>query len=882
MSLIRRITNLASRTRVQQEIDEELQAHLAMREQDNRAAGMSPREARREALLRFGNPHAIKERVTGEDAALGLDSFAADVNYALRQLRRSPGFAIIAILILALGIGASTAIFSTIKPILLDPLPYPESARIMMIWETSDAGGPVAVSFGTFRGLAQRSRAFKTMAVMKPWQPTLVTADRPQRFEGQRVSAGDFRTLGISPRLGRDFTDDDDSLHGPHNVILSDRQWRTSFAADPFIVGRQMKLDGDLYTIIGVMPPQFENVLEPSAELWAPLQYDPSLPVDGKEWGHHLRMIGRLQDGVTRTQAVSDLQLNLTTLARDYARGYDSTGGPPAGIIVNPLQSDLTSGVRPALMAVLGAVILVLLIACVNVTNLLLARGAQRQAEFSLRAALGASQVRIMRQMITESFILAGLGAVFGMAVALAGVRALVAPSPPDLPRLSAIGIHAPVFLFGLALTTLLGIVVGLVPALHAARKELHTGLRQGSQRTTATEQWTRRTLVIAEVSLAGVLLVGTGLLLRSMQHLFAVDPGFQSSNVLTMQIEASGHRYDRDQATLTFFNQALESVRHVPGVVSAGFTTQLPLSGESDVYGMEVEGKTNTTGDPALRYAVTPGYLETMQIPLRRGRLLNEHDDAGAPAAVLVSQSLADHEFPGLDPLGRRVRTGPDVGHEDRLWATVVGVVGNVTQRSLAIGDEDAFYVSTRQWAWADNTQSLVVRTRKNPAALAPSLRNAIWSVDKDQPIVRVATMDDLLTRSEAQRRFVLMLFEAFALLGLVLAATGIYGVLAGSVSERTREIGVRSALGASRASVLLLVVRQGMTLVAIGLLAGILAASTASTALASLLFGVTRFDPLTYAAVIALLLLVSAAACFIPARRAASVNPVDALRAE
>ena len=881
MSLSRRIANLFSRSRVEREIDDELRAHMEMRMKDNQVAGMSPEEARRDALLRFGNPSLMRERVAGADAALGLDSIWADLRFALRQLGRSPGFAWTSILILALGIGACTAIFSAVKPILLDPLPYPHAKQIMMIWEMRGTR-PLDVTFGTFHGVAERSDSFDAMAVMKPWQPTMVSTDGPERFEGQRVSAGFFRTLGVLPLLGRDFAASDDRFHGPNLVILSDGLWRRRFAGNRSIVGQQVRLDDNLYTVAGVMPRSFENVLATSAELWAPLQYDPSLPADGREWGHHLRMVGRLRKGVSREQASSELDGILHTLAQIYPKGYDSSGGAPDGMMVNELQSDLTQGVRPALLAVLGAVFLVLLIACVNVTNLLLARGAQRQGEFAMRAALGAAQRRLVRQLLTESLLLALLGAVFGMVVAVAGVHALVALSPPELPRVSAIGVDGTVFLFALSLTTLTGVVVGLVPALQASRKDLHTGMQRSSRRTAGGRQWTRRILVVSEVSLAAVLLVSTGLLLRSMQHLFAVDPGFDASHVLTMQVQESGHRFDSDEARVRFLTQALEQVRQVPGVISAGFTGQLPLSGDSDVYGTEFEGKDDHGGDPAFRYAVTPGYIETMHIPLRRGRLLDEHDEAGAPVAVLINESFANRKFPGQDPIGRRVRMGPDVGHADRPWATIVGVLGNVKQQSLAVGDEDAFYISTAQWAWADSAQSLVVRTRGDAAALAPALRDAIWSVDKDRPVVRVATMHNLLAASEAERHFVLMLFEAFALVGLVLAATGIYGVLAGSVSERTREIGVRSALGAPRGNILAMVIRQGMTLTVFGVLAGLSGAVVASHAIAALLFGVSRFDPVTYVGVAALLILVSGIACFVPARRAASVNPVEALRAE
>ncbi|HWA96642.1 MAG TPA: ABC transporter permease [Terracidiphilus sp.] len=882
MSLIRRIGNLFSRSKVEREIDDELRSHLEMRIEDNIAAGMSPEEGRRDALLRFGNPVLMKEKTAGADVALGMESIGADIRFAFRQLRRSPGFAWTSIFILALGIGASTAIFSVVKPILLDPLPYPNAGRITMLWEMQRSGKPMRVTFATFHGMNKRNRSFDAMAVMKPWQPTMIGTDRPERLEGQRVSADFFRTLGVAPLLGRDFDDSDDRFRGPNVVILSDRLWRDRFASDKTIVGQQVRLDGNPYTVIGVMPRSFEDVLAPSSEVWAPLQYDPSLPADGREWGHHLRMVGRLREGVSREQAAAELKLILHGLAQINAKGYDSTGGAPDGMAVDELQSDLTQGVRPALLAVLSAVMLVLLIACVNVTNLLLARGTQRRAEFAMRAALGAMHGRLVRQLLTESLVLALLGAAFGMGVAIAGVHTLVALSPQGLPRVSAMSVDGLAFLFALGITTLIGVAVGLVPALRASRKDLQTGMRQSSLKTTGERQWMQKILVVSEVSLAAVLLVSAGLLLRSMQHLFAVDPGFDASHLLTMQVQASGHRFKNDAAELRFFNQTLEQVRRVPGVVSAGLAAELPLSGDSDVYGVEFEGGNNPGGEPALRYAVTPGYIETMRIPLRRGRLLNEHDEHDASVAVLISEAFANRKFPGRDPIGQRVRVGLDVGHADKPWATIVGVVGNVKQQSLAMGDRDAFYVSTAHWAWIDDAQYVVVRTRGNAAALAPAVRDAIWSVDKDVPIVRVATMDNLLAASEAQRRFVLMLFGAFALVGLVLAATGIYGVLAGSVSERTREIGVRSALGASRGSILALVIREGMTLTVLGALIGLIGAVAATHAIAALLFGITRLDPLTYFGVTVLLIGVSVLACFIPARRAASVNPVEALRAE
>jgi len=549
------------------------------------------------------------------------------------------------------------------------------------------------------------------------------------------------------------------------------------------------------------------------------------------------------------------------------------------GLIVTSLQDEVTRGVRPALLAVLGAVMLVLAIACVNVTNLLLARGAQRRAEFAMRAALGAGRARLARQLLTESVLLAVIGGALGMVVAEAGVRALVALSPPGLPRVSAIRVDGTVFAFGIAITTLIGVLVGAIPALHASRDDLQAGLQHSSRHTAGGNQLTRRALVIAEVAIALVLLVSAGLLLRSLEQLFAVAVGFDSSRLLTMQVQVSGRQFDSNGARSRFFAEALDTVRRVPGVTAAAFTSQLPLSGDLDGYGVHFETQDDLKDrDGALRYAVTPGYLETMRIPLLRGRLLDAHDGEGAPRAALVNESFAKRRFPRRDPIGQRFRFGP----EDGPWFAIVGVVGDVKQTSLAMGDTDAVYLTTAQWHWTDNVMSLVVRARADAAALAPAVRDAIWSVDKDQPIVRVATMDSLLARSEADRQFALILFEAFGLVALVLAATGIYGVLSGSVAERTREIGVRSALGASRGDILALVVRQGMMLTALGVAIGLSGAVAASRALVTLLFGVSRLDPITYLGVSALLAGVSAIACWLPAWRAARIDPSITLRAE
>jgi len=799
------------------------------------------------------------------------DDVIQDIRFAVRMLRKKPGFTLIAVFTLALGIGATTAIFSAVNPILFEPLPYPNADRITVILELGSDGSRNAGTFGMYHGLAERNQSFDAMAVFKPWQPTLTGANQPERFEAQRVSASYFRVLGVSPALGRDFQVSDDRPDGPSVVILSNALWQRRFGSDRTIVGRQVTLDDNLYTIIGVMPGGLDNVLAPSADLWAPLQYDMSL---ASAWGHHLRTVGRLRPGVSVDQAMREVDaIAHDVLTEEHPESY----GRGVAFIAASLQDDVTRGVKPALLAVLGAVLLVLLIACVNVTNLLLARGAQRRGEFAVRAALGAGRTRIIRQLVTESLLLAALGGAVGMVAAGFGVRVLVALSPPGLPRVGAIGVDGPVFAFALGVTALIGLVVGLVPALHASRSDLHTGLQQSSLRTAGGQQWTRRVLVVAEVSLALVLMVSAGLLLRSLERLFAINPGFDASHLLTMQVQTSSHRFDKETND-RFFVQALEAVRQVPGVTGAAFTSQLPLSGDDDEYGARFEGDDPKAGYSVFRYAVSPGYLETIGIPLRRGRLLDEHDVAGAPLALLISESLANRKFPSQDAIGQRVHVGPP----NRPWFTIVGVVGDVKQASLAVSQSDAVYITPTQWYFADNTMSLLVRAHGNAAALAPAIRNAIWSVDKDQPIVRVATMDDLLAASAAERRFALILFETFGLVALVLAATGIYGVLSGSVTERAREIGVRLALGAQRRDVLALILRQGVKLTLSGVGLGLLAAWAVTRLLTTLLYSVSATDPLIFGGVAVLLTVVALIACYLPARRATKVDPLVALRQE
>src|SRR5438105_3108801 len=801
-----------------------------------------------------------------------MDSIIKDIRFAIRKLLQRPGFTLIAVLTLGLGIGATTAIFSAVNPVLFQPLPYPSANRIVTIWYTGADGSRIEQAFGTYRELAQRSRSFDAVAVTKSWQPHMTGRSEPERLVGQRVSAGYFRVLGVRPALGRDFDSNDDLLHGPNVVIISNELWLRRFAGDKTIVGHQVTLDDNVFDVIGVMPRDFENVMAPSAELWAPLQYDMSL---GTAWGHHLRMVGRLRTHLGLAQVRHELETIAKSPALEFPRAPWASAGK--GFIVNPLQDDVTAGVKPALLAVLGAVTLLLGIAIINVTNLLLARGTQRRGEFAVRAALGAARTRIIRQMLTESLLLALLGGAAGMLLAVLGVRALVALSPPGLPRVNAIAVNTTVLGFTLGITTLIGLIVGLIPAMYASRHDLQTSLQLNSRRTAASQSLARRGLVVMEVALALVLLVGAGLLMRSLQHLFAISPGFETAGMLTMQVQTTGGRLD--QATNDrFFAQALQAVRRTPGVAAAAFTSQLPLSGDDDEYGARFEGDDPNLGYNVFRYAVSPDYFETTGIPLRRGRLFNQHDNAETPPAVLISESLAKRKFGDRDPVSQRVHVGP----ADRPWYTVIGVVGDVKQVSLAVNQPDAVYIPTTQ-SWAvEGVQSLVVRARCDAAGLAPAIKQAIWSVDKDQPIVRIATMDTLLTASAGERRFALILFETFGLVALALAATGIYGVLAGSVAERTREIGLRLALVAQTSNVLHLIFRQGLILVLSGVGFGLLAAWALARLLTKLLFGVTATDPWAFGSVTVLLIVVALLACWLPARLPTKVDAPVALRYE
>ena len=873
------------------EIDEEVRDFFERARADLVRQGWSPAEAARAVRRELGDMSRASEDLREYGWENAAEATVVDLKYALRRLRQSPTFALVAVLTLALGVGASTAIFSAVSPILLEPLPYPNANRIVMLSDRTDDGAALDTTYGTFIELRARSNAFDELAVAQRWNPALSGSGEPEYLIGDRVSAAYFRVLGVAPAIGRDFVPEDQAIGGPPLVVVTDAFAKRRFGGARGALEQGIRLDGVLHTVIGVMPPGFATVLTPGADVWSALQFRSEAPFQSGEWGHQLRMVGRLRAGASVESAQQEMSFVASNPIEDFPR--PEWAALRNGLSLQSLQSSVTAGARGVLISVAGSVLLLLVLACANVTNLLLARGVTRRRELAVRAVLGAGRSRLVRQLLTEGLLLAAIGGAVGLGLAFVGVRVIVALAPADLPRIDAIRVDWWAFMFAFAVTAMIGIFVGLAPALRGARAgkpDLNVGARAAGSLPVV-----RNGLVVVEVALALVLLIGAGLLLRSVERLYAATPGFEGSNLLTMQVvatsygleqQADGYRRRSGAEVQALFESMLDAVRAVPGVVDAAFTTQLPLSGDRELWGVRFESDTN--GSPyrtggALRYGITPDYFRSMGIPLLEGRVLDAQDRPGAPEAIVLSESFAKRRFGDRSPIGQRLRIGPEISATDREWDVVVGVVGDVKQDSMeALTPPDAVYVATGQWMGVDLVQSLVVRTNGDPAAFHPAIRKAIASASSIPAITRVATMDELIAASEAERHFALTVFGMFAAAALVLAALGLYGVIAGRVAERTREIGLRSALGATPQKILALVLRQGLALAALGVAIGVAGAIAATQGLGSLLYEVTAVDPLTYGAVIVLMLAVAAAASWLPAARAARVDPTAALRAE
>lgn len=871
-TLSRGIADLWDRAPRDRDVADEVSHYREALEAEGLAQGMTASEARRYAQLELGGETQVRATVRSYGWERAVASLLADLRYAWRGLWASPVFSVVAVCTIGIGIGAATAIVSALRPVLFDTLPYPAAERVRAVVEWSSEGERIPGTYGMFREYAQRSRAFASFAVHAPWAPTLTGDGVPERLVGQRVSAGYLQTLGVLPAQGRDFRDDDDHPSAAPVVIISDGLWRRRFAADPAILTRTLRLNDESVPIIGVMPATFENVLVPDADVWTPLRYGLE---SGPAWGHHLGTIGRLRPDVSAAAAEAELN-RVGAQALEEIRPPTYRG--PLRLTATSLQEDLTRSLRPALWAVLAAVSVLLVLAVVNVTTLLLARAARRREEFALRRALGASRTRLLRQVLTESLLLSLLGAIVGVALASGAVAALVAASPRGLARVEAIAVDGPVLGFALVLTTVTSVAIGLLPALSVSGQE-NLLMNLGTARSTRGRHRVRTLLVGAQVALALVLLSGSGLLLRSMQRLIAIPPGFDASGVLTMQVQASPLRFTEPGAVDRYFDAVRAAVTQVPGVTAVALTSQLPMSGDHEAFGVTLASPPEVPPPERreiFRYAVSPGYFELLRIPLRGGRTLTERDRDGAPRSVVVNESFARRYFPDRPPIGERLW----IGGADGEPYTVVGVVGDVKQLSLDGETPDAVYTTPSQWRFDEMTMSLVVRGAGDVASLAGAVREAVWSVERDHPVTRVTTMAALVAETAAARRFVLLLFEVFALAAAALTMAGIYGMMAGLVSERTRELGLRAAVGASPGQIVGMVLAFGARLTAAGVVVGLTAALVMMRGLDAMLFGVSRLDPLTHGAVVLLVALMAVVASAVPAWRASRIDPAVALK--
>ena len=800
-----------------------------------------------------------------------MRTLALDLRYAVRLLTRTPGFTVVAVLTLALGVGANTAIFTVVNALLLRPLPYAHPDRLVMVWQDFRArGGPADewASPGNYVDWSREKSLFQAVAAIGGWRPTLTGGAEPEPIPGEQVTHEYFRVLGVTPALGRGFRAEDDVPNAARVAIVADSLWKRRFGGDPAVVGRVVTLSGEPHEIIGVLPPGFRPIVaSQTGEIWRPIRLNRANPNRGVII---YRVVGRLAPDLSLEQA----QSAATALARRLEAAYPDDN-EHVGFNLQALHDRVVGEIRPGLLALLGAVAFVLLIACANLANLLLARGSSRARELAVRLALGAARGRVVRQLLTESALLAGIGGLGGLLLGVWAVEGLVAIAPATAPRVGEIDLDARVFAFAAVVTATTGVIFGLAPALQASRaaaQSLKEGARGG---VSASGKALRRGLIVAEVALALILLTGGGLLVQTFLRLQAADLGFDSRNVLVGFVNPPRTSYDTSAKHVAFYDQVYERARALPGVQKAALVSVLPLGGDSDM-GFEIEAGPpvpSASRTPATWYRlVTASYFDTMGMAIVRGRGFEPRE---AAPSVIVNESLARQYFGGEAAVGRRVRFGGD-----SPWFTIIGIVADAKVR----GAREAPRIETfiPYWQFPEPGMNILMKTAGDPTRLIGPIKQAVSSLDANVPVQGIRTLDDIVGESIEQPRFFAMLTAAFALLALVLAAIGIYGVMAYVVSQRTTEIGVRMALGATPAEVFRLVIGDGLRLTGLGLLLGVVGSIFIGRWLAGLLFGVAPGDPLTLTATAVLLLVVAAAACFVPARRATHVDPMAALRSE
>jgi putative ABC transport system permease protein len=801
------------------------------------------------------------------------DEMFQDLRFGARMLRRHPGFTLIAALTLALGIGANTAIFSVVNAVVLRPLPFKDADRLVVIWESNPRNKENEVSAANFIDWREQQSVFDQIAALSYANVVMTGGDEPERLQAAVVTPSFFSALGTQPGLGRAFLPEEGVPGAARAVILSHGLWRRRFAADPSIVGKQVTLSGANLTVVGVSPPDFQLQFPTNrqVDLWLPRVFSAQLSANREM--HFLYVLGRLKPGVSINQAQSGMDAVAERLARQYPN--TNTG---AGVKLVPMQEQIVGKVRRALLILFGAVGFVLLIASANVANLTLSRAAARASEMAIRSALGASRLRVIRQSLTESMLLACLGGALGLLLAYWGIHLLVAAGLPTIPRLKEIGIDGQALGFTLLVSLLTGVIFGLAPALQVSQPDLSESIKEGSRATSAGfQRRLRGLLVVSEVALALALLIGAGLLMRSFWRLLQVNPGFEPAHALAMNIALPGARYGQGHQQTAFFQQALQRIESLPGVVSAGIVSNLPLSGSNMTTGITRDDRSAPAPSdvPEVDYRIASShYFRALGIPLRAGRQFDERDAQSGPSVVIINETAARRYWPGEDPVGKRltITENPPVSCE------IVGVVGDVKHNRL--DDEPRAEIYAPHSQAPASFMHIVVRTVADPMSMVAAVRREIAAVDKDQPVHDIKTMEQLFAESISQPNFNMLLLSVFAAVALALAAIGVYGVISYAVTQRTHEIGVRIALGARRADVLKMVMRQGLVLALAGIAVGLIGAFALTRLMRTLLFEVSATDPVTFVSIPLLLAAVALAACWIPARRAMKVDPIRVLR--
>jgi len=876
------------RERLDHDLDEELRSHLEMRAADNLAAGMSPEEARYEAQKRFGNTTLQKEDTRAVDILGWLDEGSRDFRHALRMLQRSPGFTAVAVLTLALGIGANTAIFSVINSVLLHPLPYHDPDNLVMVWENnSQHPNPHnTVSPPNFLDWQSRNTVFSSMAFIFDGRDNLTGNGDPQEVVVQAVSINFFSLLGVDPLIGPGFTPENGQPGHANVVILSYGLWKERFAGDPAIVGKSILLNGRPQTVVGVAPQNFQWFIKDGSltgarpQMWSSFVFPQSFH-DHKQIGRFMTVVARLHPGARHSQA----QIQMNAIASRLEQEYPDFDGH-WGVNVVPLRQQISGDLRPALLVLFGAVAFVLLIACANVSSLLLARAASREREMAIRTAIGASRWRIARQLLMESLLLALIGGGIGVALAVGGSNAVLAASPRNLLDLRSISMDLRVLAFAVGATLLAGLLFGFLPSYISAHSRISETLKEGGRGSSSANRraFARNAFVVAQLGLALVLLTGSGLLIRSFVRLIGIDPGFATGHLLTFKVALPPSKYGTDQLCMAFFRQLLARISAVPGVRSASMESFPPLTGLGAATAVHLlsQPPLALSDLPVANVGVVgPDYFATMNIPLRAGRLFNAQELAEEKHVTIINQAFADKYLQGINPLGQKAAIYMKSFAENEIQPSeIIGVVGDVHQSGLDTAPEPTVYWPHPELVMSGMT--ILVRTSNDPLAMVSRARNEVQQIDPELPVAAVATMDQLLADSLSRSRFTMLLLGIFAAVALVLASVGIYGLIAYNVTQRRQELGIRIALGAQRRDVLRLVLVQGTRLTLLGVAVGVLAALAFSRLLATLLFGVSATDPLTFAGVSALLAFVALLACFIPARSATRVDPIVALRHE